>query len=183
MIPNATRLIRFTRLLTASVGPFDTRARCHAVIWCFQRAMVRPSELHLGWARVVLEIVAELGDVLVGDGRVGDLVDRAGDLLGMPCHLDLTAGITGTQQPDQSGVAGLVETFMGLGQQPPGPIQRIVLAAPTPQRLVLDPATALIDLRVRQLHEVERVGDLGGVGQHGVEHSAIRTGQIQRGAT
>lgn len=83
--------------------------------------MVRPSELT--WrAQVILEIGCELGYVLVGDGRVGDLVDRAGDLFGMPCHLDLTAGITGTQQPDESGVADLVEpivlTTLGFRRPP-----------------------------------------------------------------
>jgi hypothetical protein len=36
VIPNAARLIRFTRLLTASVGPFETWVRCQAVIYSSQ---------------------------------------------------------------------------------------------------------------------------------------------------
>jgi hypothetical protein len=32
-MPNATRLTRFTRLLTASVGPLLTWERCQATIW------------------------------------------------------------------------------------------------------------------------------------------------------
>lgn len=44
MIPKATRLIRFTRLLTASVGPFENLARCQAVISWRHLAMVRPND-------------------------------------------------------------------------------------------------------------------------------------------
>ena len=46
-------------------------------------------------------------------------------------------------------------------------------------RLVLHPSAALIELRVGQLHDVERVGDLDGVGEHRVEHRPVRAGQIQ----
>ena len=48
-------------------------------------------------------------------------------------------------------------------------------------RLVLDSAAALIQLLVGQTDHVERVGDLDGVGEHGVEHRPIRPGQIQGG--
>src|ERR1700722_12994066 len=49
------------------------------------------------------------------------------------------------------------------------------------ERLVLYPPTALVETLVGQAYQVERVGDLDGVGQHGVEHGPIRPRQIQRG--
>ena len=48
------------------------------------------------------------------------------------------------------------------------------------ERLVLHPAAHLIELGVGQLDEMKRIGDLGGVGQHRVEHRPIRAGQIER---
>ena len=62
-------------------------------------------------------------------------------------------GVAGSEQAQQLGFATVVETFMRFGQQPPGPIQRVVLAAPMPDRLVLDPAATLIQLGVDQSHQ------------------------------
>jgi hypothetical protein len=55
-----------------------------------------------------------------------------------------------------------------------------VLVAAVTHRLVLHSAAALIEFGVGELHDVERIGDLGGVRNHGVEHAAIGPGQIQR---
>ena len=48
------------------------------------------------------------------------------------------------------------------------------------ERLVLHPPPALVHRPVGQGDDVIRVGDLDGVGQHRVEHRAIRRRQIQR---
>jgi hypothetical protein len=47
------------------------------------------------------------------------------------------------------------------------------IEASTTERLVLDPTAALIELGVRQPDDVKWVGQLGGVGHHGVEHADI----------
>lgn len=57
--------------------------------------------------------------------------------------------VTGTQQPGQLGLAGLVEAHMGPGQQTSRPVQRVVLSATMSERFVLDPTPALVELVVR----------------------------------
>lgn len=47
-------------------------------------------------------------------------------------------------------------------------------------RLVLHASAALVELVVREFHDVERIRDLDGVGEHRVEHRPIRTRQIKR---
>jgi len=47
-------------------------------------------------------------------------------------------------------------------------------------RLVLHPASDLVEHEVRELHDMKRVRDLSGVREHRVEHRPIRTRQIQR---
>ena len=89
-------------------------------------------------------------------------------------------GSPASSRPRSFGAAVVVEAFVGLGQQPPAAVERIVFAASMAERLVLHPAAALIELVVRELHDMERVGDLDGVGQHRVEHRPIRARQIQR---
>jgi hypothetical protein len=48
------------------------------------------------------------------------------------------AGIAGVEQTQQLGAAAVIEAFIGAGEQPAGPVERIVLAAPVPEGLVLD---------------------------------------------
>ena len=93
----------------------------------------------------------------------------------MPRVADFTAGVARVEEAEQLRAAVVVETFVGLGQQASTPIQRIVFAAPMPARLVLHAAAALIEFVVREFHDMERVRDLDGVGEHRVEHRAIRT--------
>jgi hypothetical protein len=54
--------------------------------------------LDLRRAVVVLEVLAETGDELVGEFGVLDLVDRPDDLLGVPRGADLAAGIAGPEK-------------------------------------------------------------------------------------
>jgi len=68
-----------------------------------------------------------------------------------------------------------------LVKEAPAPIQRIGLAAPVAQGLVLHPPAALVELGVGQLHQVERIGDLDRVGHHGGERPCGGARQIQGG--
>lgn len=51
---------------------------------------------------------------------------------------------------------------------------------PVTERLLLDPSAHVVEARVRQLDDVERVRDLGGVGERVVERLAVRPRQVQR---
>ena len=139
-----------------------------------------PAELtNLGRAGLVLEIGTEPVDELGGQIRVGDGVDRSHNLLGMPRGADLAVRVAGAEETQQLGAPLGVEPFVGLGQQPPTSVEGIVLAASMAQGLVLDPPADLVDPLVGQLHQMERVGDLDRVGQHGVERQPPRTRQVQ----
>ncbi len=72
------------------------------------------------------------------------------------------------------------ESFAGHGEAPAGSVERIVLAASMPEGVVLHAASGLVERGVGELDDVERVGDLDGVGQHRVEHRAIGVGQVER---
>jgi len=56
----------------------------------------------------------------------------------VPGVFDLALGIAGGQKPEELGAALVVEAFVGLGEEPADPIQRIGLAAPVSDGLVLD---------------------------------------------
>ncbi len=68
---------------------------------------------------------------------------------------------------------------MRLGQQAPGPVEGVVLAAPVAQGLVLHPPAALVELGVGQLDEVERVGHLGDVAKGVLEGLAVGPGDVE----
>lgn len=51
--------------------------------------------------------------------------------------------------------------------------------APVAEQFLVDPAAHLVELLAGQLGHVERIGDLGRVGQHRVEHLAVGPGHVQ----
>ena len=82
-------------------------------------------------------------------------------------------------QAQQHPVAALVVEALGAGQQQlADAIERIDLAAPVAERLVLDPATDLVQAPVADPHDMERVGDAGGVVESGRQPGSERLGQI-----
>ena len=83
----------------------------------------------------------------------------------MPGHPDLALGVAGLEEAEQLRVARLVEAFVALGEQPPAPVERVVLVAAVAEGLLLDPAAHVVEAGVGQLDHVERVRDLGGVGE------------------
>jgi hypothetical protein len=92
---------------------------------------------------------------------------------------DLSCGVAGVEKAEQAGAAPVVETFVGSGQQPASPMEGIDFAAPMAQHLILDATSALVEFLVGQAAQMKRVGDLDGVGQHGVDYGPIRSGQIE----
>lgn len=60
-------------------------------------------------------------------------------------------------------MAAFVETFSAGEQHLADPVERVVLAAPMAEGLVLHPAAALVELGVGVLDDVEWIGDLGDV--------------------
>jgi hypothetical protein len=105
-------------------------------------AAQRPAErLHLGRARLVLEVEAELGDEVPGDVGVTDVVDVPDGLLGVPGGADLASGVIGGEQAAQLGVAAVVEALMCLREQPSGAVERVVFAAAVAEGLGLDGGT------------------------------------------
>ncbi len=77
-------------------------------------------------------------------------------------------------------MAVTAEPFACYDESAPGTVNGSALAAATPDGLVLHPAPTLIQRGVGEAGDVERVDDLDGVGEHRVEHRAIRLRQIQR---
>ncbi|MEZ5240829.1 MAG: hypothetical protein R2696_03730 [Microthrixaceae bacterium] len=98
----------------------------------------------------------------------------------MPGHADLAVWVSGLEESEELLGALLIETFVALGQQPARSVERVVFAASVPERLVLHPTTALVEAAVRELAHVERISDLGRVGQRVVERLAVRPRQVQR---
>lgn len=84
------------------------------------------------------------------------LVDAADDLLGVPGGADFASGIAGVEQTQQFGAAPVVEAFVGLGQKPPAPIERVVLVAKMAEGLVRHPSAALVERTSLELASVTR---------------------------
>ncbi len=84
------------------------------------------------------------------------------------------------EQPLKSVVSIRAEALVCDRQQSAGSVERIVAAAAVTERVVLHAAADLVEDPVRELDQMERIRDLGGVREHRVEHAAIRTRQIQR---
>ncbi len=115
------RLIRLIRLLTASVGPFDTRGLVPGDDLGVPASQGAAQGVDFGGTRVVLEVFSELGDEPAGEVGVVDGVDLTDHFFGVPGGLDLPTRLPCPQQADELGVAGSVETFVGSGQQAADP--------------------------------------------------------------
>ena len=125
--------------------------------------------------RDVLELETEPPDELQRKDTVGVRIDLPYAFLGSPDNTDLASRITGLEQPNKLGPAAvLVDAIVGHREETSAPIERVVLAAPVAEPVVLQPASALIHGLVRQLEKVERIGDLPSDWEHRVEHLATR---------
>jgi hypothetical protein len=94
--------------------------------------------------------------------------------------IDPVFRVARSEQAAHLGLCLVVESFISHQQQAPRPVERIVLTTAMTSRIVLDPAVHLVDAGGNELHDVKWVSDLDRVGEHRVEHVAIRPRQIQR---
>jgi hypothetical protein len=111
---------------------------------------------------------------------LGVVVDLTDHFFRVPCEPHLLSGVAGTRQTKHPCVLFVGESFSRDRQAAPGSVERVVASAAMSARLVLHATSALIERPVGELRNVERVGDLGGVREHRVEHDPIRRRQIQR---
>ena len=88
--------------------------------------------------------------------------------------------VAGAQQPHQPVVLVGGEPLAGDREPAACSPQRVVASVAVAEGLVLHTTAALVERGVGELHDVERIGDLVGVGQHRVEHRPVRGGQIER---
>ena len=97
-------------------------------------------------------------------------------------RLPATANTSQADRPTQSqpGRARARRVIQRRVPRRCGPRSRETRTATMAERLVLHPPSALIERLVRQAHDVERVSDLDGVGEHRVEHRLVGRGQIER---
>ncbi len=164
------------RLLAASVGPLR-HVRSVPGGDLVTPAQQRPAErTDLDRAGLVLEIVAETRPRRRRPGR--DRCARRGwRTTSLACQAMRTspAGIAGVEQTEEPAAAVVVETFIGLRQQPPAAGRAGRPCGPDARSSRSAPAAGTHRAWVGQLHDVERVSDLDGVGQHRVEHRPIRT--------
>ncbi len=79
--------------------------------------------------------------------------------------MDLAEGVPGAEQAPQLGAARLVEALFGQSQQLAAAIERVTLASPVVQRLVLGPPAGGVHAAGAHGHHVEGVGHGGGVGK------------------
>ncbi len=112
-----------------------------------------PAELvDLRRASWVLQIVTETTfDELERQRRVGVRVQFSNRLLSVPRGADLAPWITGGEEAEQLGPAAAVEAFIGTVEEPPRPIQRVILVASMAERLVLETTPDLVQLLVGQV--------------------------------
>ena len=166
--------MRLMRLLTASVGPFDTRERCQATILVIPAGDGSAELVDLRGAGLVLDAGGEPAGVFVGEAGVSDLVDIAEGFFGVPGQPDLSVGVPGRQEALEAFPAGGVEAFLGQGQQLADPIQGVVFAAPVAYGFVLDSAADLVEAVVGQPDHMERIRDLRRVGDGRVVGGPVR---------
>ena len=74
-----------------------------------------------------------------------------------------------------------VESFVGQGKEFAYPVQVAAFPSPAPEGFFLHAAAHPVQAQVGQSDDVERVGDLNGLGQRPLVGGAVSSGQIQGG--
>ena len=91
----------------------------------------------------------------------------------------MPVGVAGGEQAAQLLLAAVVEALPGLGEQPPGPVERVAGAAAVPEHGVLHGAADPVHALVGQPDQVEGVDDQDRVGQHLPVDAAVGGGHVQ----
>ena len=159
--PTAAPFTRLMTLLSASVGPLETCEKCHPAIWCFQRSSVL---LSLRTSVRQGSSCRSWSSRLVNSRRARVHRGQMNGTTSFACHAaHFAAWYASVQEPEELLATTVVQSLVGLGRQSPRPLERVVLAAPVPERLVLDTPPALVELLVGVLDDVEGVRHLSGV--------------------
>ena len=166
------------RLLAASVGPLVTFERCQLTICACQFRRVRPSLFSSGLNASSRRSRLSSSSASAAVPRSGMRQGASEGLFGVPGVAYLAVGVACGEQAPQLGAASFGDAFGGFEQQPAYPVEGVVLGAPPAGGLVLHAAAHVVDRRVGELDDVERVGDLSGVGQRVGEGLAVRARQV-----
>ena len=83
-------------------------------------------------------------------------------------------GVTSVEETTQPCLAAVADPLMGGGEEPPYPIQRVILASSMPEGFVLDSSSYFVETLVGQADDVEGVRYLQSVRQHPVVRLPIR---------
>ena len=75
----------------------------------------------------------------------------------MPGCADFAVGVTSVEEATQPGLTAVADPLMRGGEEPPYPIQRVILAASMPEGFVLGAASYLVETLVGEAYDVERV--------------------------
>ena len=108
--------------------------------------------------------------------RTLDPVDAPYRFLRVPGCAHFPVGVTSIEETTQADLAPVADPLMRSGEEPPYPIQRVILAASVSQGFVLDSSSYLVETLVGQADDVERVRYLHSVREHPVIRLPIRTG-------
>ena len=118
---------------------------------------------------MIVHVVSECLDELEGELGVVVGIELSDGFLSVEGGRHLTSRVTGLEQAGALHPSLLAQALVGDGHEPPGLPERIVLAAPVAQHLVLDPSPALIHLGSGELDHMKRIGHLDGVRDRGIE--------------
>ncbi len=106
-----------------------------------------PETAHLRW-RGPQEILTESGNELQSQRLVLVIIERKDELFGLPGCRDMICGITGAQQTEQFFSSLIAQAFLGLGEQAPGSVERVIFSSSVAEQFILDPPSTLVELGV-----------------------------------
>ncbi len=115
-----------------------------------------------------------LGDSL-GDGDVLGDVGGAETLGDLPGDMHLLVGVIGGDRSGEASLLTVSEVFGAGAEDVADAVERVALAAPMPEGLLLDPAADLVERSSAQLDHVERVEHGDGVFEVLVDGVAVST--------
>ena len=130
---------------------------------------------------MVLEFYGEQTVVLVAFGGGGGLVDSPYGFFSAPCVAYLPMGVSCLEEAGQFLLAAGVESFAGQGEEFAYPVQVVAFPSAVSEGFFLHAAAHPVQAQVGQPDDVERVGDLNGLGQRLVIGRPVSSGQIQGG--
>ncbi len=162
--------------LRPSVGPLDAPVSWWARISARHRAKVLPRETTSGTSSSAQPAMA-LSQQQRRFVPVLGQVHVSHRFLGQPCPEHLIGGIAHPQAQQHALVTSLVQSFVAREQQLADAIQRVTLASSMAQRLVLHPASHVVQTAVPRLPR----GTGRPPGERGRDGATVRPGTTRPG--